>query len=77
MEFFYSKPALVLEIGFKGIVNAISACLDNEIGERILVSSSEVYSPSPEVPTGDGAPPVVPDLLNPRCSYASSIIIST
>ena len=75
-EFFYSKPEMVLEIGVKGIVNVIDACLTNDIGELILASSSEVYSQPPEVPTGEEAPLVVPDPLNPRYSYGGSKIIS-
>jgi len=75
-EFFYSMPELVLEVGVKGIVNVIDACLANNISELILASSSEVYSQPPDVPTGEDVPLVVPDPLNPRYSYGGGKIIS-
>lgn len=75
-EFFYTKPELVLEVGVKGIVNVVDACLANGIGELILASSSEVYHQAPRVPTDETAPMVVPDPLNPRFSYAGNKIIT-
>lgn len=41
-EFFYSKPELVLEVGVKGMMNVLDACLAHNIPELVLASSSEV-----------------------------------
>jgi nucleoside-diphosphate-sugar epimerase len=75
-EFFYSKPELVLEVGVKGIVNVLDACIEHEVGDFVLASSSEVYQTPPEVPTDETAPLVVPDPLNARYSYGGGKIIS-
>jgi nucleoside-diphosphate-sugar epimerase len=75
-EFFYSKPDLVLDIGVKGMVSVIDACIDEGIKELVLLSSSEVYQAPPEVPTGEKVPLTVPDPLNPRYSYGAGKIIS-
>ena len=75
-EFFYSMPELVLDVGVKGIVNVIDACLAHEVGELVLASSSEVYQTPPVIPTDETAPLSIPDPLNPRYSYAASKIIS-
>ena len=75
-EFFYSNPELVLEIGVKGMVNVLDACIQNRVRELILASSSEVYQTPPKTPTDETAPLSIPDPLNPRYSYAGGKIIS-
>lgn len=75
-EFFYSKPELVLDVGVKGMVNVIDACLKHDVRELILASSSEVYQTPPEVPTSEDVPLSVPDPMNPRYSYGGGKIIS-
>ena len=55
-EWFYSKPETVLEVGVKGIVNTIDACLEHDVPEFVLASSSEVYQTPPSVPTDETAP---------------------
>jgi nucleoside-diphosphate-sugar epimerase len=75
-EFFYSMPELVLEVGVKGIVNVVDACLKHNVQELILVSSSEVYQEAAVVPTDETVPLSIPDPLNPRYSYAASKLIS-
>ena len=70
-EFFYTMPELVLDIGVRGMLNVIDACLANDVGELILASSSEVYQMAPVIPTDEHAPLSIPDPLNPRYSYAS------
>jgi nucleoside-diphosphate-sugar epimerase len=75
-EYFYSKPELVLEVGVKGIVNVLDACLAHHIPELVLASSSEVYQTPAQVPTPEEAPLVVPDPFNPRYSYGGGKIIS-
>lgn len=75
-EFFYSQPELVLEVGVKGMVNVLDACLAHKIPELVLASSSEVYQTPSQVPTPEEAPLVVPDPFNPRYSYGGGKIIS-
>jgi len=75
-EFFYSKPELVLDVGVKGMVNVIDACLKHDIGELVLASSSEVYQTPPTVPTDETVPLYIPDPWNPRYSYGGGKIIS-
>lgn len=75
-EFFYSKPELVLEVGVKGMINVLDACMAHDVGDLVLASSSEVYQTPPQVPTDESAPLSVPDVLNPRYSYGGGKIIS-
>ncbi len=75
-EFFYTRPEFVLDVGVKGMVNVIDACLKHNVGELILASSSEVYQTPLQVPTDETAPMSVPDPLNPRYSYGGGKIIS-
>src|SRR5215469_12226469 len=49
-EFFYKVPELVLEVGVKGIVNVLDACLRQGVSEFVLASSSEVYQDPPTIP---------------------------
>lgn len=75
-EFFYTKPELILEVGVKGMMNIIDACLVHGIPELILASSSEVYHHASQIPTSEDVPLIVPDPLNPRYSYGGGKIIS-
>jgi nucleoside-diphosphate-sugar epimerase len=75
-EWFYSRPEIVLDVGVKGIVNTIDACLEHGVPEFVLASSSEVYQTPPAIPTDEAAPLTVPDPLNPRYSYGGGKIIS-
>ena len=75
-EWFYDRPDLVLDVGVKGIVNTIDACLEHDVPEFVLASSSEVYQTPPAIPTDEAAPLSVPDPLNPRYSYGGGKIIS-
>ena len=75
-EYFYTKPAYVLEVGVKGIINVIDACKAHGVPELVLASSSEVYQTPPRVPTDESVPLSVPDPLNPRYSYGGGKIIS-
>lgn len=75
-EFFYSKPDFVLDVGVKGIVNVLDACLKHDVGELLMVSSSEVYQSPPVIPTDETVPLSIPDPLNPRYSYGAGKIIS-
>jgi dTDP-glucose 4,6-dehydratase/UDP-glucose 4-epimerase len=75
-EYFYSKPELVLDIAVKGMTNVLDACLEHNVRELVLASSSEVYQTPPVVPTPENVPLCVPDVLNPRYSYGGGKIIS-
>jgi len=75
-EFFYSKPDLVLEVGVKGVVNTVDACIEHGVKNYWLMSSSEVYQTPPHVPTDESAPIFIPDPLNPRYSYGGGKAIS-
>ena len=74
--FFYEKPELVLEVGVKGMVNVLDACIKAKVGELVLASSSEVYQHAARVPTDETVAFNIPDPTNPRYSYAAGKIIS-
>jgi nucleoside-diphosphate-sugar epimerase len=75
-KFFYSMPEVVLDVSTRGIINIIDACLWHGVGELYFASSSEVYQTPPKIPTPEMVPMVIPDLFNPRYSYAGGKIIS-
>ena len=75
-EFFYTKPELVLEVAVKGITNVLEACLEHQVPELVLASSSEVYQEPPSIPTNEAVPLSIPDPTNARYSYAAGKIIS-
>lgn len=75
-EFFYSMPEQVLDTGVKGMINVIDACIKHNVSELVLASSSEVYQTPPQIPTAEDAPLIIPDVFNPRYSYAAAKIIS-
>lgn len=75
-ENFYKHPDLVLEVGAKGMINVVDACIRHGVGDLIVASSSEVYQSPPQVPTDESAPLVVPDLMNPRYSYGGGKLFS-
>jgi nucleoside-diphosphate-sugar epimerase len=75
-RYFYECPERVLEVGVKGMMNVLDACLEHDIGELVLMSSSEVYQTPPTIPTPENVPLVVPDVSNPRYSYGGGKIIS-
>jgi len=75
-EFFYTNPELVFEVAVKGITNVLEACVEHEVPELVLASSSEVYQEPPSIPTSEAVPLSIPDPTNPRYSYAAGKIIS-
>lgn len=74
--YFYSMPDAVLEIGVKGILNILDACIAGKVRDLLVMSSSEVYQLPPHVPTDETAPLSIPDPLNPRYSYAGNKLIT-
>lgn len=69
---FYERPVEVLEVGVRGTLNVIDACLREGVRELLYVSSSEVYQLPPTIPTPENVPLTIPDPFNPRYSYAGS-----
>lgn len=75
-ETFYTRPAFVLDVGVKGMINVIDGCLHEGVRELVLASSSEVYQTPPVVPTTESVPLSIPDPLIARYSYAGGKILS-
>ena len=75
-EFFYSSPELVLDVSIRGILAVVDSCRANGVGELSVASSSEVYQEPSQFPTAENIPLVIPDVMNPRYSYAGGKIIS-
>ncbi len=75
-QFFYSMPQLVLDVGIRGMLNVLDACLEHNVPELFLASSSEVYQTPPQIPTDETVPFSIPDPMNPRYSYAAGKITS-
>jgi len=75
-EYFYERPADVLEVAVKGMLNVLDGCVAEGVGELLFASSSEVYQSPPAVPTDENVQLSIPDPLNPRYSYAGGKIVS-
>lgn len=75
-ENFYKNPGKVLEVGVKGILHVMDACVAEGIQELYAASSSEVYQNAWQVPTKEDVPLIVPDPHNPRYSYGASKILT-
>jgi UDP-glucose 4-epimerase len=73
---FYSRPADVLDVQIRGTQNVIDACVRHGVKELILFSSSEVYQTPPVIPTPEDVPLSIPDITNPRYSYAVAKLAS-
>ena len=50
---FYEMPGEVLDIGVRGMVNVLDACIKHCIRELVFVSSSEAYQTPLRVPTDE------------------------
>ncbi len=75
-KFFYQIPEQVLDIGVKGALNTLEASIKNGIKKYILASSSEIYQEPTTIPTLETERAIIPDITNPRYSYAGGKIIS-
>jgi nucleoside-diphosphate-sugar epimerase len=71
---FYAEPRQVLDVAVRGMLNVLSACESEGVGELLLISSSEAYQVASVVPTPEDVPLTVPDPLNPRYSYGGGKI---
>jgi len=75
-RFFYEKPDKVLDVSCKGIINIIDAAKSFKIKNIFLASSSEVYHSPNKIPTDENEPIKIPDIFNPRYSYAGGKILT-
>lgn len=75
-KFFYEKPCEVLDVASKGIINIIDCCIKQKIKNLLLASSSEVYHEPYKIPTDENEPIKIPDVYNPRYSYACGKILT-
>ncbi len=72
---FYERPAEVLDVGVRGMLNVLDACKANSIRRLMLFSSSEVCR-ADVGGMNETVPLVIPDPFNPRYSYSAGKIIS-
>jgi dTDP-glucose 4,6-dehydratase/UDP-glucose 4-epimerase len=75
-EFFYQRPELVLDVALRGMLAVVDACRANGIRDLVIASSSEVYQTPPLIPTPETVPLTIPDVFNPRYSYAGGKLVS-
>ncbi len=75
-RFFYEKPDEVLNVSCKGVINIIDVAKKLKIKNIFLASSSEVYHFPNKIPTDETEPIKIPDILNPRYSYAGGKILT-
>lgn len=75
-ENFYKQPALVLDVGVRGMLAVAESCLEAGVPDLVVASSAEVYQTPAIVPTPETIDLVIPNSLNPRYSYGGSKLIS-
>ena len=75
-RFFYEKPDLVLDVGVRGALTTLCAAREAGASKYVLASSSEVYQQPTQVPTPEAERAIIPDVTNPRFSYAGGKLIS-
>ena len=75
-KYFYQKPCEVLDVASKGVINIIDCCVKKSIKNLFLASSSEVYHQPNKIPTDENEPIKIPDVHNPRFSYACGKILT-
>ena len=71
---FYTIPIQIMDVGVLGCYNIIKYASRKNISKTIVASSAEVYQDADIVPTPEDVPLIVPDVKNPRYSYALSKI---
>lgn len=74
-EYFYKKPDVVLDVNTVIMMNAVKLALKHRVGRFVFFSSSEVYQMAPTIPTPENVPISIPDITNPRFSYAISKVL--
>ena len=74
-ENFYNLPGLVLDVGLRGHLNIMDACKDASVDTFVYSSSSEIYQTPSMIPTPENIVGSIPDVTNPRYSYAGSKLV--
>ena len=75
-KFFYTQPTLVLDVAIKGLINVVDICVNKNIKEVYIASSSEVYQTPNKIPTDEEEMMKIPNVMNPRYSYGGGKILS-
>ena len=73
---FYNIPIEILDIAVKGITNILECCIEKKIKELYLASTAEVFQTAYRIPTREDEPLKIPDVHNPRYSYACGKILT-
>lgn len=73
---FYKKPFEILDIAVGGLLNILKFCKSKKVNSFYLASSSEVYQTPNKIPTDEMESLKIPDVHNPRYSYAAGKIIT-
>ena len=71
---FYTIPIQIMDVGVLGCYNILKYASKKNISKTIVASSAEVYQDADIVPTPEYVPLIIPDVKNPRYSYALSKI---
>ena len=71
---FYNIPIQIMDVGVLGCYNILKYSAEKNIEKIIIASSAEVYQEAKIIPTPEDIPLIVPDVKNPRYSYALSKI---
>ena len=72
---FYSKPKVVFEVAARGTLNALDACIANDIEQFIFASTAEVYGESDLIPTPEDVSISVKTPFTDRYSYGGSKLV--
>ena len=73
-KFFYEKPDEVLDVALNGINSVLYISSKIKFDKLIFASTSEVYNEPKFLPTTEAEEIKIPDILNPRFSYAGGKI---
>ncbi len=75
-QYFYQYPKLVLDVGIRGHLNiSDSVAKTDSVHTFVFASSSEIYQSPNIIPTPENISGSIPDISNPRYSYAGSKLL--
>jgi len=74
-KYFYEIPLDVLRVNVKGTMNILEYATKIGVKKIVFASSSEVYGEPLYYPTDEDHPIILPEVNNPRYSYAASKVI--